>query len=681
MEKKVRKPLVLLIVLLILIFAFMSVAGGIQRNFGKTRVELVTIEVEGAGEITAKLYKPDSAGTAAEGKSRAPAILLIHGYQNDKDTCSAYAIELARRGYVVMAIDGYGHGASKAGLIERGYVNHRVTVNFGEDSEADGTFVSASGPDRYKVMMNFSNLSFFNERYSKDSYGNSIKDSSIGGIAAYAVLAGYDFTDETRMAVGGHSMGTWASWTVAAAYSQGAMNVKGVPDGADISPKAVVLQCGELFTDTVYDTGSIKFNNVLLLQAKYDEFAMFRDYNNIVTDDLPKSSLRSGFLNTAPGNGAWNVTYGTFEDGTARHMELLYTNHRLVTHNSRGLAAAMDWYNEALGHKTVITATNQVYMIKETLVFASMLLALAAMLAFMELLLNASFFRNVRQPVPDRPGRVKHGWAWWKGAIITILIAGLSYPFMSQLGHGLLPLPENIFRMTIGNGFLAWYLLLIIVMIVTTVIPWKKSKKTDTPLDYYDIGFAGEEGAKKFGWSLLGKSAVLAALMTGLVYVLVWACYSLFLLDFRIIWPFFKPFTQARALQFLVYIPFFAAFFILNNSKIFAQMRQPAASAPGFKGFMSCWWKNAFCMAGGVFLMCLIEYIPFFAGIGPGADLLFSSTFGGPFMSLLLVFFPQILVLSVLCTYIYRKTGNVFTGGLTAGILSCWIITGGSAML
>ena len=79
--------------------------------------------------------------------------------------------------------------------------------------------------------------------------------------------------------------------------------------------------------------------------------------------------------------------------------------------------------------------------------------------------------------------------------------------------------------------------------------------------------------------------------------------------------------------------------------------------------------------------MCLIEYIPFFAGIGPGADLLFSSTFGGPFMSLLLVFFPQILVLSVLCTYIYRKTGNVFTGGLTAGILSCWIITGGSAML
>ena len=39
-------------------------------------------------------------------------------------------------------------------------------------------------------------------------------------------------------------------------------------------------------------------------------------------------------------------------------------------------------------------------------------------------------------------------------------------------------------------------------------------------------------------------------------------------------------------------------------------------------GFMSCWWRNALCMAGGIVLIMLIEYIPFFAGIGPGADLL-----------------------------------------------------------
>ena len=86
-------------------------------------------------------------------------------------------------------------------------------------------------------------------------------------------------------------------------------------------------------------------------------------------------------------------------------------------------------------------------------------------------------------------------------------------------------------------------------------------------------------------------------------------------------------------------------------------------------------------MAGGILLIILLEYIPFFAGIGPGADLLFGSTFGGPFMSLLILFFPQVLVFSLICTYIYRRTGSVWVGAFTVASLACWIVTGGSSML
>lgn len=105
------------------------------------------------------------------------------------------------------------------------------------------------------------------------------------------------------------------------------------------------------------------------------------------------------------------------------------------------------------------------------------------------------------------------------------------------------------------------------------------------------------------------------------------------------------------------------------------------ADKPGFGGFMSCWWRNALCMAGGIVLIMLIEYIPFFAGIGPGADLLFGSTFGDPFMSLMIVFAPQVLVFSVLCTLAYRKTGSVYTGAFTVAAMAAWIVTGGSAMI
>ena len=255
-----NRSAVLLAVLLILALICMITANSIQHSGGKVSIEDGSISSP-YGDLTYKLYIPD---TATE-QSKAPGVLLLHGYQNDHETCAAYAIELSRRGAVVLCLDEYGHGSSSAGLINRGWVNHKVTVNYGNDSEEDGTFVSIGGPTRYKIMMNFSNLSFFNEKYVTDDDGNRLTDSSCGGIDAYAFLASLPYVDSTRLGISGHSMGTWAGWSVAAAYS----DAKG-EDGEDIMPKATVLQCGELFRDSAYDSGSIQFNNVLLLQAKYD---------------------------------------------------------------------------------------------------------------------------------------------------------------------------------------------------------------------------------------------------------------------------------------------------------------------------------------------------------------------------------------------------------------------------
>ena len=109
--------------------------------------------------------------------------------------------------------------------------------------------------------------------------------------------------------------------------------------------------------------------------------------------------------------------------------------------------------------------------------------------------------------------------------------------------------------------------------------------------------------------------------------------------------------------------------------------REYRAKEAGYRTHFLVSLGSALLMIGGVMVIVLIEYIPFFAGVGPGADLLFSSTFGGPFMSILIVFVPQVLVFSLLCTYIYRRTGNVYTGAFTVASMAAWIITGGSAML
>ncbi len=651
----------LLCALLAAVFVCVFFADRFQTANGTIEITEGTIPTE-VGDLTYKLYTP-------KGAKDAPGVLLLHGYQNDRETCAAYAIELARRGVVVLALDEYGHGASLAGLKNRGYVNHMVKVNYGEDSVEDGTFRSIGGSIRYRLLMNFSNLSFFYDRYTKDDAGNAITDSSCGGNAAYAFLASLPTVDSSRLGLSGHSMGTWSSWSVAAHYA-----------GTEIEPKATVLQCGELFSDNAYDPNAYHFNNVLLLQAKWDEFSYFRDYKKVVDDNVLRSPLRTSFLGTTADQAAWNTTFGSFADGSARRMELLYTNHRLTTHHEHGLAVALDWFADALGYTNAVPSDQQIAMGKEWLILAAMLLALAAMIPLMELLLTIPFFAPIVQPLPSKAGIAPRG-KWWRGALLTILIAGSTYPFMTQLGHALLPLPEGVFRMTVGNGFIGWYLLLILVMLLTTWIGVRGAKKRGTYDGFYGLGFGSEKQPNKIAWGILLRACVLVLCMLLMLYGVVALCGLFHSLDLRFIWPFFKTFTWERLGQFFVYIPIFAFFFLLNNSKIMASMRTEATYQKGFAGFMKNWWRNALLMIGGVLIIVLIEYIPFFLGIGPGADLLFGSTFGGPFMSLLILFVPQVIVFSVFCTYIYRRTGSIYVGAITVASLAAWIVTGGSAIL
>ena len=314
-KRNLKASFLILVVLLAIAAGCMFVADRVQHDNGRVAIEDGYISTD-CGDVAYKLYIPPTATP----ETPAPGVLLLHGYQNDHETNAAYAIELARRGYVALSIDCYGHGATKCGLTSRGYVNHVVKVNYGNDSEADGTFVQIGGPTRYRILMNFSNLSFFDDHYTRDAEGNDMRDTTVGGASAYAYLASLPYVDATRLALTGHSMGTWSSWSVAAAFANSTDEA-----GKSIAPKAIVLQCGELFRElpTVYDVEHIHFNNVLLLQAKYDEFSYFRDYQLNVTDDLLKTPLRYEFLGTTAEGAAWDKTFGTFADGTARRIELL----------------------------------------------------------------------------------------------------------------------------------------------------------------------------------------------------------------------------------------------------------------------------------------------------------------------------------------------------------------------
>lgn len=682
MSKRTKKAVVVLVVCLVIATISMTLANMIQTNFGKVDVitsAFTVAEKDGdAYNITYKMYIPNEASK----ENPLPAVLCLHGYQNDRETSAAYAIELARRGIIAVCIDEFGHGYNEKSMRSRGETTYKIQ-GVSEDGRETIVKVNLSGPERFLTLMNFSTLSFFEgsadamggERIQIDADADGVLDSSMGGINAYHWLQSQPFVQADHIGITGHSMGTWASWSVAAACQDHA---------------AIVLQCGEVFGENLFDYENIEFHNLLMLQARYDEFNYFRDYKQeTVSDEMLDSTIRQQFFTAnertkAESNYTWNTTYGSFEDGTARRVELLETNHRLTTHDGHGIAAAMDWFVKALNVDTPIAADDQTYLYKEVLVLVAMLAVMVALCPGVILLSNIPFFSTI---IIDRTGssrvpKLMTRKQWWVNAIIAVLIGAVTYPFMTQLGHGLLPLPENVFRMTIGNGFMTWYMTLAIISILILAISRTVNKKKGRELpDYYDLGLSRESKCNKLDWGLLGKSFLVAALLVAAMYAIVAIYQNIFQLDLRFIWPFFKVFNSERFVQFLVYLPFFALFFVVNvGCKLFGQMRQKISHKNEIGNFVKCWIGNSVVLLGGLFVVLLLEYIPFFMGYGPGADLLFGTTFGGPFMSALILLVPQFIVFTLLSTWFERKSGNVYVGAFVSAMLATWIVTGGSSI-
>lgn len=97
------------------------VAGGLLAHFTQTangiRIEDVRFKGAKGNTMSALLYVPANATPQIP----APGILAVHGYINSRETQDGFAIEFARRGYVVLALDQTGHGYSDPPSFANGF--------------------------------------------------------------------------------------------------------------------------------------------------------------------------------------------------------------------------------------------------------------------------------------------------------------------------------------------------------------------------------------------------------------------------------------------------------------------------------------------------------------------------------------------------------------------------------
>jgi pimeloyl-ACP methyl ester carboxylesterase len=148
--------------LLIIGWIALLAGGGLGyavQHAGGVAIEDVRFEFEPGKQLSALIYRPSNATPATP----AAGILAVHGYINSRETQSGFAIEFARRGYVVLAIDQTGHGFSEGVAFSAGF----------------------------------------------------------GGPAALRYLRSLPYVDNNRIGLEGHSMGGWASLAAAVDQSEG----------------------------------------------------------------------------------------------------------------------------------------------------------------------------------------------------------------------------------------------------------------------------------------------------------------------------------------------------------------------------------------------------------------------------------------------------------------------------
>lgn len=207
---------------LVLILVGSFFAGMFNSSMYDVSVSKVSFDAA-HGKLTGLLYMPK--GASAEDPR--PAIVTTHGYLNTKEMQDAPAIEMSRRGYVVLALDMYDHGDSR----------WEEPISVGGEFF---TFWVHSQYDAAKYM-------YEQDYVKKDAQGN-----------------GY-------IAVSGHSMGGFSSvmamyWDELNALETGnRMIYAGIPVGADLSYAGYVAPVDQL-------RAAFGSRTVGTIGAHYDEF-------------------------------------------------------------------------------------------------------------------------------------------------------------------------------------------------------------------------------------------------------------------------------------------------------------------------------------------------------------------------------------------------------------------------
>ncbi|MBR3840021.1 MAG: alpha/beta hydrolase [Erysipelotrichales bacterium] len=655
--KKLSVPKNLLIVSLVLVLVGSLGAYGFHTSFGKVDVEEITFETgNNNGVMSGLLYIPD--GCTAE--TPCPAIVLTHGYLNSKEMQDAPAIELSKRGYVVLATDMYDHGDSKW------------------DTPAPFSFFMSSQYDAAKYM------------YDQDY-----------------VLKADD--GDGMIAVSGHSMGGFSS-ELAVAMDEGDFVNTGfrkiavsLAVGADFRYTGPVYSafadrsCGTIagqFDEFFFDNSGLNAGTVL--KKDYTTDVVGLDFLGLTgkTTDAEEGTFYEVPCEYCPYSGE-RVIYTPYQTHPWNHFSS-YTTSLMIEFYDHAFATQLARHNLTANTVTLAekSSSSQTWFFKELFELIAMVGLFMAIFPLMSILTSIPAFSASVTTVPvaekvlptskknivnaitiittliscfliptfmDRSaGLLYVGYVFIGLAAVGIILCILSFSkqkkshalvaglftVVSLLGvlllknAGTLFMTDAYYNAPSINTIVYWALCSA-VLIALTLLAVHYFINKDNETTYEHLGIT-------FDIKAIIMSLVVAVLVVACVYAVVWIIDILFKTDFRF-WTFaIKTFGSAQFIPSLKYLPWFFIFYAVSGINVVSSTR----NMPGFKGDVVGMLVNA----GSVLLLLVVQYGMLFAtGTAPFVNFALNGI-------LCFALVPTLAIAAIINRRSFEKTNNVWLG-------------------
>lgn len=470
--------------------------------------------------MSALLFKPDSATI----ENKAPAIVVSHGWYNNKEMQDLNYVELSRRGFVVLSIDMYGHGNSDA--------------------------VKAS-------------------EWRK--HGTGLYDG-------VKLLADLPYVDTSNIGVTGHSNGARASnWAVLDDDASGNNLIK-----------SVLLVCNDgMYTSSEYEplfwaslppVGKRDYVNrygdrsVGIVADQYDEF-FFRHLNedgtvvpprNFIETDAAQSFL---YFGNNPGDAFrdGNTFYRSKIDGNEA-VRVIYNPpipHAWSAFSPTVVKDTINFFDETIGSPKFIKASNQIWTVKVFFNAIGLVGFLMFVIAFTKALLQIPYFAalkakekvEIRKPLE---GKSKI-WFWISLAAIS-LVSFWSY-FNIQGWSAKIGLSQPSWLTQSSVWFVGlWTAFMGLMVIIALVLFYQLIGKKEG-MDLKERGIV----LNKEQWI---KTILLAIIVVATSFTIVFFANYFFKTDFRLWLLCLKPFEPDKIWIALKYLPLFLIFYVPNSIAI-----------------------------------------------------------------------------------------------------------------